>query len=655
MSRLSPGALDTALAVISGKIGILQKTQEQLRILLDSNQASIATLEAERRDLEAQRYPIHWLPPELLIQIFVLATDTYDATAHIDITPVRLSHVCRKWRDISLSEPILWRRVFLRPDDLRHRHVISSAATAFVSRSRGSAVEVVFSGRPSDPQTLLVQSALLLALKDTQGHVFSTLPPLKSISFQSGYDFMVNMLTFLRNGKDAYPSLQSIDLTLIHPASAHLFDSLRNDNAPVFMNPWNRQHFPSLQEVSVQDVALGCLPLGQLPALRELSLQVTPWAPQPPYRANFLHIIHLARFLACAPNLERLVLIRGGPIFNLQVDPDAPAAFWAEDRAWRHVSHTRIPPVPMEHLRELEWTGAHPDSLHFFFTHFPAPNLELLDVAFVDVNKHNAPLHGPDPIAVASVTADTPAPGLLQPVLELSRLKVLRVECTSGDVLRAPFLKLCFPALETLSIANADLSLRWAGAGSNAFSTLPHLPRTESIFRDPRMPRLTHLMLSAFTVLQEHAPTMLAYMPALEHLECDIVDGVSALLAALAATRAHVGGPKYCPRLSRIDLWCCEDVGFVLLEMVVKLRNGFRKHAEAPVPQPASMPNGRVIKPLRRTARAGTESPLTQEETCAKITEVHVDGCPSISEDDARSLEKWGVKVLWSPPSKHPS
>ncbi|KAI0054905.1 hypothetical protein BV25DRAFT_1922274 [Artomyces pyxidatus] len=162
------------------------------------------------------------------------------------------------------------------------------------------------------------------------------------------------------------------------------------------------------------------------------------------------------------------------------------------------------------------------------------------------------------------------------------------------------------------------------------------------------MSRLTRLVLNRIAVSPEHAPTMFAYMPALEHLECDIVYGVDALLDALAATRALDGGPRYCPRLSRIHLCDCDDFKFMLLETVVELRNGARKHVEAPVPSPASMASGRAIKPLKRTARTGTELPV-QEETCAKITEVHVDGCLSISENDVRSLEKWGVKVVWLP------
>ncbi|KAG6813580.1 hypothetical protein H0H92_009624 [Tricholoma furcatifolium] len=53
---------------------------------------------------------IHDLPSELLALVFILGAED-DA-----MFPVRVSHVCRKWREIALHSPSLWRRIMLSPD-----------------------------------------------------------------------------------------------------------------------------------------------------------------------------------------------------------------------------------------------------------------------------------------------------------------------------------------------------------------------------------------------------------------------------------------------------------------------------------------------------------------------------------------------------------
>lgn len=55
-------------------------------------------------------HPIHLIPPELLSYIFILAS--YQEV----MFPVRVSHVCRNWRDLALRTPALWTQICL---DLR--------------------------------------------------------------------------------------------------------------------------------------------------------------------------------------------------------------------------------------------------------------------------------------------------------------------------------------------------------------------------------------------------------------------------------------------------------------------------------------------------------------------------------------------------------
>ncbi|KAG6850347.1 hypothetical protein H0H93_014620 [Arthromyces matolae] len=66
---------------------------------------------------------IHRLPVELLAHVFVLGSEE-------DVMfPVRISHVCHKWRHIALHTPTLWRRIMLGPSIDMWKERISRAGT----------------------------------------------------------------------------------------------------------------------------------------------------------------------------------------------------------------------------------------------------------------------------------------------------------------------------------------------------------------------------------------------------------------------------------------------------------------------------------------------------------------------------------------------
>jgi hypothetical protein len=94
---------------------------------------------------------------------------------------------------------------------------------------------------------------------------------------------------------------------------------------------------------------------------------------------------------------------------------------------------------------------------------------------------------------------------------------------------------------------------------------LPQLPRLESIFRDPRMQHLTHLLLSGFLLSPEQAPIMPRYMPCLQRLDCNYIPGVTSLLEVLAAAARSGSGPvgvRVCQGLRHIQLWYCNGVEY---------------------------------------------------------------------------------------------
>lgn len=291
---------------------------------------------------------------------------------------------------------------------------------------------------------------------------------------------------------------------------------------------------------------------------------------------------------------------------------------------------------------------------------FPSPGLEVLDIAFASPSKCKklAALLHPTFVHVGDSAA-------VQPVLELSNLKILRANCTSGDVLRSPFLRLYLPALETVSLSNRKSSLQEAGPQRLAYNDLdqlPQLPRLESIFRDPRMPHLTHLLLSGFAISPEQASQMLGYMPYLQRLDCNFIHSVASLLSALAtptpAPMAYSGsgsiGVQVCPHLRHIHLWYRDGVESATLVRLIKLRNGFASEDVVVATSRDDLGGKRPMKPLPKGVHLPTANPIpcksmgnNNERGFERVEQVSIEGCRPITGEDARGFRHWGVKVQW--------
>ncbi|KAI9507732.1 hypothetical protein F5148DRAFT_980922 [Russula earlei] len=620
---------------------------------------------AERNRPEKDRVPFHSLPPELLVLIFILLThDVLDPhLSPLDAAPLNISHVCQRWRDIALSTPTLWRRVILAPSDLLSTWLFVSPPTqAFLGRSKGVPTEVFYAAPPiktnkdSAPTLRSVLTALRVRghRRPRRSHVLDVLPPLRSLYIHGDQDVIVDTLSYLHNHTPGFGSLESLELALRSSTPGELHDTLRWDGperAYGQSNPWRTHRFPTLRALTLRDIPLAGVAFGQLPALREITLTVdTPL----PGHLDFLRVPYFARLLACAPCVERLALLRAGPVFSLPLDTNVQAKLcWEDDAAWRLDSPRALPPVLLEHLRELEWTEAHPVTLHLFLMHFPTPRLEILDIAFAGPSKCKKLAAWLHPTFV-HVRHSTPA----LPVLELSNLKVLRAHCSSGDTLRSPFLQLYFPALETLSLSHRNNGSARRPTGPpralvNDDDEDPprQLPRLESIFRDPRIPRLTHLLLSGFAVPPEQASLMLGYMPCLQRLDCNFILNIAPLLDALATARPV--GVRVCPRLRHIQLWYCDGVEPATLTRLVKLRNGHG--SEDNRTELVDCGGKRPIKPLPKGAHNYAAGRIAwqyvgtiDERRIAKVEQVSVEGCRPITGEEAVSLRQLGVEVRWT-------
>jgi F-box-like len=93
----------------------LEATQSQLcatKKLIDSLQDQSSVVKIQMEELRGLMHPVRRLPVELLRAIFEATTDAVDSTLG---TAIKLSHVCRQWRDIALDSPRLWNQVTITP------------------------------------------------------------------------------------------------------------------------------------------------------------------------------------------------------------------------------------------------------------------------------------------------------------------------------------------------------------------------------------------------------------------------------------------------------------------------------------------------------------------------------------------------------------
>ncbi|KAJ6512598.1 hypothetical protein C8R45DRAFT_960835 [Mycena sanguinolenta] len=80
-------------------------------------QDSLSTLRAEKqlvqRRLDSYKYPVLALPNEMVSEIFVHTLPPYPLCPALLGTdpPTTLTHICRKWREIALATPELWRAI----------------------------------------------------------------------------------------------------------------------------------------------------------------------------------------------------------------------------------------------------------------------------------------------------------------------------------------------------------------------------------------------------------------------------------------------------------------------------------------------------------------------------------------------------------------
>ena len=664
----------------------VQKVLDDIQKLKDEILNERAAVEEKISELEAQKEPINWLPPELLEQVFLAVTE-FDLPNSKYRPQVVVSHVCAKWRTISLASSRLWSRInllgFAKPDSL----------LTFVKRSGKAPLEIDYRSlaHVSATQECCQMADMII---QTQHHF----ERVDYLSLQSRVALpLVYILPSINNHKIAFPRLQYLCLSITgpNPSFVEAPSLMESINAPPTDSDSLNEPTPStscLSRLKLEQVPLFKFPTPFIANLRSLELSYSPRRMNSTRHDYYLKMSSLCHFLAHTPLLEELVLTNTVPYFDVILatdgtdNPDIPL---------------RRAPVNLDHLKTLEWSYPFAVDIYRFLSLIDTPGLEKLDLWVEDL-----PTKRNDTLFVRGYTLTSSPHKYSRGIVNYPSVRDLSLQCVGEDTTSSVLRKFSFPALEKLAFTNIDSTVR---QNPEITTALPVFPRLESIFRDPRLPSLTHLTLSHFKISAEQgrAEAMLGYLPVLTSLSLDACTGVGRLMEGLQekvvgtikplASPGEGGGKrrrrgvKVCPRLEALSFWGCQDVDFGALRAVVLSRNRSNNDSgdEADVQTGVDVPKGaiqsitredqsgsdhkteeakmgRKIKPLRKLRRFGHEpstlgamnpstnilstfNAIQESFQPASIVYLRVANCKLIEEKEASSLRDLGVgDVIWA-------
>lgn len=635
MTRRDRGSIETEIAYISGQLDVLRRRETEMDSILrdvarakDSISSEIAHLDTKQRSLIGERLPINWIPAELLIDIMVLAANP-DSTLPPKLSvPVVLTQVCQRWRQIAESTPELWAGISFN-DAKWATHWIP----VFLERSKDYPLEVEViesTMKPEDSEQGVVH---LLELLDAH---FSRV---RSLSlFCVGSKPLRRLLWIINDPVSSFSRLRTLSIGISDESSkffAHepLESMIRSREASSSVMQLEPPKWCRITTIRLENLPLFSVPPEFLRNISNIELEFTR-VTFPGVRSD-LQASVLLKFLTCTPQLEFLHLI--STHFELDI------LFVQEDgTARKKGTHKVIHRISLPKLRGIDWAGASQYEMQPFFSLIDLPALEQLRI-------------DPEPPAGYREVSSILPPN---PELTFPSLTDLHVRAAHDNVFDTVIRKCSFPSLKSLAISSNR-----EGSGPNG--TLTALPKLESMFRDPRLPGPTHLLLASLSITtvlgKEPSESMLGYLPALQTLALDSCDGGQHLLTALerrvpvvrdAIGRVQGGGIKFCPQLQTLSVRNCEGIGARAIGGVLRARN-VRTPGRAETEQQQSTPLSaqgtptRRIIPLRRGKKDGESVPS------ASIAVVHVDidevifeGREALPPHQARMLKSLGVQVL---------
>ncbi|KAH8827675.1 hypothetical protein DL96DRAFT_1108934 [Flagelloscypha sp. PMI_526] len=631
-------SIQSQISTLSSRYSDVQRILDDMTRLRDVLYSDIEDLKRAHKDLEAQRFPIHWLPSEILAVIFQIVAEPWSLSQCLKrpepffTPPFKLAQVCASWRRLAISTPSLWSFMLIRHPKSHHPAFLEYRERA------GSVVplDVVYAtpiNTHGDTKEGLAQDLIA----DIRPFVHR----LRSFAVSTLTVFEIAKFIEWVNDLQEWPMLDSLEL----------HRNWTTNPIPVPLLPAaTRTRFRKLHTLNLHWVPIQSLDFGlQLTSLEHLTLSY-PKSPDRSPSPSFT-VYALCSLLAKTPNLETLSLIDCVPIF------DVVANFPHIRTHDVHSGRKAISPVSLPRLHRINWGWPTRRTVMRLFEFLAIPSIEKLEL-YIEASGNSH--HG---VNVVSPRAADVSSFVFQSLREIT----YHVE---EDDFTGSFLRRCsLPSLETLEIANVSR----ASKRRAKVDQVPNLPKIDSIFWDPRLIRLTHLTLSRYQFANDHkSETMFGYMCALTSLTLEkcsglryvfralqertsggvtLMSGNANAKAALPTTRVL----KAAPRLQSLSLWTCKDFTFNDLLDLVQTRNllGITQ-----VPSTMQMSHNpasdrRLIKPLRKTKLsplpAGEDTRPFTPVASSQLTYIRLDGIVSVSESQAQSLMNSGVlEVLWT-------
>ncbi|KAF8218302.1 hypothetical protein K438DRAFT_1796646 [Mycena galopus ATCC 62051] len=219
----------------------IAQIEAQIEALKRSIQALEATKLRVQERLHSYAYPVLTLPNEIISEIFIRFLPVYPAPPPLIglLSPTLLTHICRRWREVALGTPALWRAISYprREDQGPLLHILESWLSrsgclplSFLmegiwgSLSKKSFETLVFHRARweyialgiSESDILTVQGAMpLLQQLTIQAWADPTRPP-SPIGFQETPRLRSVTLWQLSSSTDVLPWSQLTSLTLIY-------------------------------------------------------------------------------------------------------------------------------------------------------------------------------------------------------------------------------------------------------------------------------------------------------------------------------------------------------------------------------------------------------------------------------------------------------
>ncbi|KAF9220371.1 hypothetical protein BS17DRAFT_787684 [Gyrodon lividus] len=682
MMRQTPEMVDKEIEVLTAQLSVLQRREDDFaRVVQDmvrlqnSVRVEREALSSKITELESQKQPVNWLPSELLIEIFLIRAEDESTGLAVGLpynpAPVLISHVCRKWRELALTTWRLWSFISYRTPQWKARPLF-----VFLERSGNSLITFNFIASPVRPYSDQDLSALKEEECTTTERIIDVLKSrshrIRSFTFECGFaKSMEEVLKAISQPYRGLHKLESLDLALSTLDPTFLGTRPFTSDALSAERPTDETSV--LKHLRLQQLPLTIVPSYLVRTIRTLELSYPPKQSQMTRRQYLaLKMSHLLELLRQAPQLHELSMIGVAPVWDVVTKVPTDGQLSQNAINLKVVSSPELPD-----LKRLEWKFAHHKDVFPFMLLIMLPELERWDLLIAqcptkryDVTQFRGNhIHDQDSFIRAEPLSN---------VLTLHALKELNVSCQNEDTLGSSLRQFIFPSLTKLDITFMGKHLRKEPG-------LPSLSRLESIFRDPRLPLLAHLTISNFEIMPGHGRTMLGYMPGLLSLTLGACTGVNVVLDALAeayGTRVAKApgvyprscGVRVCPRLEELVLWSCTDFDFKMLWSTIYTRSVAIDEGGEPdkdvfeAEVVASAVLGRKIRPLKKTRNTRANLPQQHGDTGphaasgssrstlipieealhpSRITCLHLEDCPQISEHEALSLERWGTVVMY--------